>query len=144
MIPIPAQASAAVKLPTMPGRVRQATTAAPANPAAEEAPYIPGLQFNERLTWRAGKAIPVADLLSRLQNLSQELKTLEQDQVDRTSFTRVAQDLASANLIGHKDKGIRAYTACCVVDILRLCAPDAPFKNAQLKVPMQTGEGTFD
>jgi sister chromatid cohesion protein PDS5 len=122
----------------MPGRIRQATTTAAAD-QQPGAPYIPGLQFNESLTWRAGKAIPVADLLSRLQNLSQELKSLEQDQVDRTSFTRVAQDLASANLIGHKDKGIRAYTACCVVDILRLCAPDAPFKNAQLKVWMNTG-----
>jgi sister chromatid cohesion protein PDS5 len=117
----------------MPGRLRQA----PGHAAADQqpdAPYIPGLQFNESLTWRAGKAIPVGDLLSRLQNLSQELKALEQDQVERTAFTRVAQDLASANLIAHKDKGIRAYTACCVVDILRLCAPDAPFKNAQLKV----------
>jgi sister chromatid cohesion protein PDS5 len=117
----------------MPGRIRQATTTAAADQQSD-APYIPGLQFNESLTWRAGKAIPVADLLSRLQNLSQELKSLEQDQIDRASFTRVAQDLASANLIGHKDKGIRAYAACCVVDILRLCAPDAPFKNAQLKV----------
>ena len=116
----------------MPGRIRQATATA-ANQQLD-VPYIPGLQFNESLTWRAGKAIPVADLLSRLQSLSKELKNLEQDQVDRTSFTRVAQDLASANLIGHKDKGIRAYTASCVVDILRLCAPDAPFKNAQLKV----------
>lgn len=121
----------------MPGRLRQATGTAAADPKLD-APYIPGLQFNESLTWRAGKAIPVADLLSRLQNLSQELKALEQDQVERTAFTRVAQDLASANLIAHKDKGIRAYTACCVVDILRLCAPDAPFKNAQLKVYMKT------
>ena len=116
----------------MPGRIRQAT--ATAADQQSQVSYIPGLQFNEPLTWRAGKAIPVADLLSRLQTLSQELKSLEQDQIDRTSFTRVAQDLASANLIGHKDKGVRAYTACCVVDILRLCAPDAPFKNAQLKV----------
>ena len=121
----------------MPGRIRQAT--ASAADQQSDVPYIPGLQFNESLTWRAGKAIPVADLLGRLQNLSKELKNLEQDQVDRTSFTKVAQDLASANLIGHKDKGIRAYTACCVVDILRLCAPDAPFKNAQLKV-MQEDE----
>ena len=126
------QTATTVKPPAMPGRLRQATASAAEQ--RSDVPYIPGLQFNESLTWRAGKAIPVADLLARLLNLSEELKSLEQDQVDRTSFTRVAQDLASANLIGHKDKGIRAYTACCVVDILRLCAPDAPFKNAQLKV----------
>jgi sister chromatid cohesion protein PDS5 len=116
----------------MPGRIRQAT--ATAADQQSQVPYVPGLQFNEPLTWRAGKAIPVADLLSRLQILSQELKSIEQDQVDKRSLTRVAQDLASVNLIGHKDKGVRAYTACCVVDILRLCAPDAPFTKAQLKV----------
>ena len=117
----------------MPGRLRQPTaTAAEVVPDAQTA-YIPGLRFNETLTWRAGKAIPVAELLTRLQTLATELKKLEQDQVDRTAFTRVAQDLASANLLNHKDKGIRAYVASCVVDILRLCAPDAPFKNAQLK-----------
>lgn len=116
----------------MPGRIRQSTTAAVA--ATQDVPYIPGLQFNEPLTWRAGKAIPVADLLARLQTLSTELRKHDQDQIDRHAFNRVAQDLASANLLGHKDKGVRAYVACCVVDILRLCAPDAPFKNAQLKV----------
>ena len=123
----------------MPGRIRQAPTAVVAAGEPSQSPYIPGLQFNDALTWRAGKAIPVADLLSRLQSLSTELRKLEQDQVDRTAFTRVAQDLASANLLGHKDKGIRAYVACCVVDILRLCAPDAPFKNAQLKVSERAG-----
>ncbi len=121
----------------MPGRIRQVPAAAVAAGNSSELPYIPGLHFNEALTWRAGKAIPVADLLTRLQALSTELRRLEQDQVDRTAFTKVAQDLASANLLGHKDKGIRAYVACCVVDILRLCAPDAPFKNAQLKVGME-------
>ena len=117
----------------MPGRLRPPTATAAEVVQDAQTAYIPGLQFNEALTWRAGKAIPVAELLTRLQTLAKELKKLEQDQVDRTAFTRVAQDLASANLLNHKDKGIRAYVASCVVDILRLCAPDAPFKNAQLK-----------
>lgn len=121
----------------MPGRIRQAPTNATAVGESMDVPYIPGLQFNEALTWRAGKAIPVAELLSRLQTLSTELRKIEQDQVDRAAFTRVAQDLAGTNLLGHKDKGVRAYVACCVVDILRLCAPNAPFKNAQLKVRIE-------
>ena len=59
---------------------------------------------------------------------------MEQESIDVNSLTKVAKELASTNLITHKDRGIRAFTACCLVDILRICAPDAPFTPAQLKV----------
>ena len=118
----------------MPGRTRHAPPSVAEVIQKEDPKYIPGLAFNEPLTWRAGKAIPVADLLLRLQALAKELRKLDQDQLARTAFTRVAQDLVNPNLLGHKDKGVRAYVSCCVVDILRLCAPDAPFTNTQLRV----------
>ena len=95
---------------------------------------VSGLQFNEPLSWRAGKAIPVAGLLHRLQTLSNEMMTIEQEEHERESFTKVARELASPNLLRHKDKGVRAWTATCLVDILRLCAPDAPFTGQQLRV----------
>ena len=94
----------------------------------------PGLQFNEDLSWRAGKSIAIADLLRRLQALHKEMRDMEQEENERDSFTRVAKDLASPNLLAHKDKGVKAWTACCLVDILRLCAPDAPYTGQQLKV----------
>ncbi|KAI9801108.1 MAG: hypothetical protein M1833_002976 [Piccolia ochrophora] len=92
-----------------------------------------GLQFDEPLSWRAGKPIAVAELLRRLQALSKELREMEQEENDRTSFTKVAKELAAQGLLGHKDRGVRAWTACCLVDILRLCAPDAPYTSNQLK-----------
>lgn len=95
-----------------------------------------GLQFNEPLSWRAGKPIAIADLLQRLQNLSKEMRAMEQEEEDRESFTAVAKELASHNLLAHKDKGVKAWTACCLVDILRLCAPDAPYTGQQLKVSL--------
>lgn len=95
---------------------------------------MPGLQFNEPLSWKAGKPIPVADLLRRLQALSKEMRDMEQEENERESFTKVAKELASPNLLGHKDKGIKAWTAACLVDILRLCAPDAPYTGQQLRV----------
>lgn len=94
----------------------------------------PGLKFNEDLSWRAGKSIAIADLLRRLQALHKEMRDMEQEENERDSFTRVAKDLASPNLLAHKDKGVKAWTACCLVDILRLCAPDAPYTGQQLKV----------
>ncbi|KAI4288536.1 MAG: hypothetical protein L6R35_002206 [Caloplaca aegaea] len=99
----------------------------------EEAQPTPGLQFNEALSWRAGKAIAVADLLKRLNALSKEMQSLEQEENERDSFTRVAKELVNPNLLAHKDKGVKALTAACLVDILRLCAPDAPYTGQQLR-----------
>ncbi|KIX08027.1 uncharacterized protein Z518_02682 [Rhinocladiella mackenziei CBS 650.93] len=116
----------------MPIRRRTTTTAAEA--ASKERAYdIPGLEFGETLSWRAGKAIPVAELLARLQKLAAELRHFDLDQVDSRSFTTLAHDLANANLLGHKDKGVRAWTVSCIVDVLKICAPDAPFVDSQLK-----------
>ncbi|PLN81231.1 armadillo-type protein [Aspergillus taichungensis] len=117
----------------MPSRTRQsasnAEVAEPDDPSA-----LRRLKFNEPLTWRVGRqAIPIADLLRRLQTLSQELRKLEQEEVEKESLKKVSQELATAQLLAHKDKGVRAWVACCVVDVLRLCAPDAPFTANQLK-----------
>ena len=106
-----------------------AATAEPGNTDS-----LPGLQFKEPLSWRAGKSIAIGDLLRRLQALSAEMRAMEQGENDRDSFTKVAQELSNPNLLAHKDKGIRAWTACCLVEILRLCAPDAPYTGQQLKV----------
>lgn len=94
------------------------------------------LQFREPLSWRAGRAIAVGELLRRLNLLSKEMNEMEQEEVDRESFDRVAAELVSPNLVAHKDQGVRAWTACCLVDILRLYAPDAPYTAPQLKVRM--------
>jgi sister-chromatid-cohesion protein PDS5 len=37
-----------------------------------------------------------------------------------------------------KDKAVKALTACCIADILRLFAPDAPYTENELKVRSQT------
>ncbi|KAL2829159.1 armadillo-type protein [Aspergillus cavernicola] len=92
------------------------------------------LKFNEPLSWRVGRsAIPIADLLQRLQTLAQELRKFEQEEIEKESLTKVSQELSTAQLLGHKDKGVRAWATCCIVDVLRLCAPDAPFTANQLK-----------
>lgn len=117
----------------MPARLRQ--SAGRAEDSSEAKEYdIPGLNFNQSLTWRPGKAIPVADLLSRLENLSNQLRGYDEDQVDSKRFASLAQDLTNANLLGHKDKGVRAWAVSCVVDVLKACAPEAPFSDGQLEV----------
>ena len=106
--------------------------------AVEEEPEQQGdlmsLGFDEPLTWRPGKPIPTDQLIKRLTSLLKELEQLEQETTDASSLNKVAKEVASHPLLTHKDKGVRAYTACCVVEILRLCAPNAPFTESQLKV----------
>ena len=117
----------------MPTRTRPSTTTVVEVPKEAQHPML-GLQFNEPLSWKAGKSIAVADLLRRLQTLSKELRDIEQEEEEKASFTKVAKELASPNLLAHRDKGVKAWTACCLVDILRICAPDAPYTVHQLRV----------
>ncbi|KAE8355268.1 armadillo-type protein [Aspergillus coremiiformis] len=119
----------------MPARTRQGPSAATEVVEPEETSGgLRRLQFNEPLSWRVGRsAVPIADLLQRLQTLAQELRKLEQEEIEKDSLQKVSQELATAQLLAHKDKGVRAWTACCIVDVLRLCAPDAPFTGNQLK-----------
>ncbi|KHN95094.1 Armadillo-type fold protein [Metarhizium album ARSEF 1941] len=91
------------------------------------------LEFDDELSWRPAKPIPSATLLDRLERLSKELADFDQGGVKLDSLKHVATSLAHRNLLQHKDRGVKAYTACCLVDILRLFVPEAPFTDDQLK-----------
>ncbi|OLL23274.1 Sister chromatid cohesion protein pds5 [Neolecta irregularis DAH-3] len=90
------------------------------------------LSFTDPLSSLPAKPIPLAVLLKRLKALHLELVQLPQDSVARNSLAAVTADLPANALLHHKDRGVRAYTACCLADILRLYAPDAPFTENQL------------
>ncbi|KAJ0107717.1 pds5 spo76 protein [Diaporthe amygdali] len=117
----------------MSSRRRRAAEPAPEEEQPEEERDNDGLKFNEPLSWRAGRPIPTTELHKRLDTLAKELAELDQDWEHKDSLTKVAKELCSANILGHKDKGVKAYAACCMVDILKICAPDAPFTPSQLK-----------
>ncbi|KAM0434424.1 hypothetical protein ACHAPT_003520 [Fusarium lateritium] len=91
------------------------------------------LKFNQELSWKPAKPIPTGTLIKRLETLSKELSELDQGATDLDSLRDAAKHLGHRNLINHKDHGVRAYTACCLVDILRLFVPDAPYSDDQLK-----------
>ena len=92
------------------------------------------LRFKQPLVGRPGKQISVGDLLTRLKALLDELRTIDQEEAHRDSLMPVAQELAHQSLLQHKDNGVRAWTVCCIVDRLKLFAPDAPYPASKLKV----------
>jgi len=94
------------------------------------------LRVTQPLVPRANKPITTADLIKRLTDLSNQLIDASQDnaaikaQLERS----IAPQLVDKNLLQHKDKGVKSYVAISIVEILRICAPDAPFNASQLKV----------
>lgn len=95
-------------------------------------PGLLKLRFNKSILSTLENTISTNELLNRLGNLHEELATLVQDQVDLNSLDRYRTDLVNHKLLRHKDLGVRAFTACCLSDILRLYAPDAPYTDVQL------------
>ncbi|KAL6704840.1 Sister chromatid cohesion protein pds5 [Coniothyrium glycines] len=91
------------------------------------------LRFKQPLVGRPGRPITVSDLLTRLKALLDELHTLDQEEAHRESLMPVAQELAHQSLLQHKDHGVRVWTVCCIVDMLKLFAPDAPYPASKLK-----------
>lgn len=100
----------------------------------EEQDGLKKLKFKQPLVGRPGKQISVGDLLTRLKALLDELRTIDQEEAHRDSLMPVAQELAHQSLLQHKDNGVRAWTVCCIVDMLKLFAPDAPYPASKLKV----------
>lgn len=90
------------------------------------------LTFDKSIISTADNPISTNELLSRLTLLQEELSTLNQSSVDLDSLDRYREDLINRKLLRHKDVGVRAFTACCISDILRLYAPDAPYTDTQL------------
>ncbi|KAF3915317.1 hypothetical protein AA313_de0203820 [Arthrobotrys entomopaga] len=101
---------------------------------AASQPSSVSLNFKEPISWKAGKPIPVPQLVKRLKALHSELRSLvDEPEVDLPSIDSVAKDLAATALLHHKDESIRAFLACCLADILYLYAPDAPYTANQLR-----------
>jgi len=67
--------------------------------------------------------------------LQVELEECEQNSVELRSLKIVSKQLASNELLRHKDNGVLAVTACCLADILKLYAVDVPpYSDSELKV----------
>ncbi|KAJ2771893.1 Sister chromatid cohesion protein pds5, partial [Coemansia nantahalensis] len=79
------------------------------------------------------KAVAVAELYKQLKRLSKELNGLEQETVDTQSLDGVTKQLVAPALLRHKEPGVVAYVSCCIADVLRLYAPEAPYTDDEIK-----------
>nr|XP_019008459.1 uncharacterized protein I206_07018 [Kwoniella pini CBS 10737]OCF47240.1 hypothetical protein I206_07018 [Kwoniella pini CBS 10737] len=99
---------------------------------ASQTQSLAKLDFSEPLI-QSGKRENTEALLKRIKTLHQKLSTLEQDAVDIKSLDPIRKPLIKDVILHHKDRGVKAYAACCLADLLRLYAPDAPYSESQLR-----------
>jgi len=88
------------------------------------------LKFREKLLGRTTTSTDV--LLKKLKTLHAELAEMEQERLDVDSLETVRCELIHQSILLHKDKGVKAYAACCIADILRITAPHARYKPTEL------------
>ncbi|KAJ7839550.1 armadillo-type protein [Mycena olivaceomarginata] len=81
------------------------------------------LAFKDKLV---GKGVSTDLTIKKLQALHRELARLG-------TRARVRKELINSSILLHKDRGVKAYAACCLADILRLTAPDAPYTQGELR-----------
>ena len=56
-------------------------------------------------------------------------------QEDYEEYTGLAIHLATEFFMDHPNKDVRLLVACCIADVFRIFAPEAPYRDAaQLKV----------
>lgn len=69
-----------------------------------------------------------------LQECAQSFQNMSQED-DNSAYIPLALHLASETFLEHPSKDVRLLIACCIADVFRVFAPDAPYKDPeQLKV----------
>lgn len=69
-----------------------------------------------------------------LQVISEKLQTTLQEE-ETQEFIPLAFQLSEDYFINHSSKDVQLLVACCIADILRIHAPEAPYKDQdQIKV----------
>lgn len=90
------------------------------------------LDFPEKLI-QTGKKENTEALLRRLKTLHAKLAKLDQDGTDVRSLDPIRKPLVHPTILHHKDRGVKAYAACCLAEVLRLYAPDAPYTPSDVR-----------
>ncbi|EGV66434.1 Sister chromatid cohesion protein pds5 [Yamadazyma tenuis] len=97
-----------------------------------ETPPKSKLTFSKSIISTPQNPIATKDLVKRLQQLSEELSTIDQENPDLKSFDHIKQDLVNPKLLKSSNSGVQAYVCCALADILRVYAPDAPFTSVEI------------
>ncbi|XP_071087825.1 sister chromatid cohesion protein PDS5 homolog B-like [Haliotis cracherodii] len=71
--------------------------------------------------------IPKDELIRRLKLLARAFQDMGQD--DNDQYAGLALMLATDFYLDHQNKDVRLLVACCIADVFRIFAPEAPYKD---------------
>ena len=57
-----------------------------------------------------------------------------------SKYKEVSVSLVKPFILKHRDKDVKAHAACCLADILRIFAPEAPYGEEELRVSLYTAD----
>ncbi|PWN88107.1 hypothetical protein FA10DRAFT_268328 [Acaromyces ingoldii] len=72
-------------------------------------------------------------MLKRLKLLQTQLSSMAQERANIKELDQIRKEIFQPTIMLNKDKVVRASLACCLADLLRLYAPNAPFVAGELK-----------
>ncbi|KAG1710427.1 Sister chromatid cohesion protein PDS5 B [Nymphon striatum] len=70
------------------------------------------------------------DLVRRLKDCAQSFQNLNQDD-NNSEYIPLSLHLASDHFLEHSSKDVRLLIACCIADVFRVFAPEAPYKDSE-------------
>jgi sister-chromatid-cohesion protein PDS5 len=77
----------------------------------------------------------VDELIRRLKVLASTFQSMGQEENAYDEYVPLCLHLAEDGFLNHVSKDVRLLVACCIADILRIYAPEAPYKDQeQVKV----------
>ncbi|CAL8069332.1 unnamed protein product [Orchesella dallaii] len=69
------------------------------------------------------------ELVRRLKVLSSTFQSMSQDHSGREEYIPLCLHLSNDEYLNHSNRDVKLLIACCIADILRIYAPDAPYKG---------------
>lgn len=70
-------------------------------------------------------------LIRRLKTLAHTLQSMEQDEGAYQQYIPLALHLAEETFLHHPSRDIQLLIACCIADVLRVYAPEAPYNSPE-------------
>lgn len=93
--------------------------------------------YNICIVFQVTEELGTDELIRRLKTLAHTFQVLQQAQDESTyvDYSPLALHLADDFFLNHASRDVQLLVACCIADILRIFAPDAPYKDPnQIKI----------
>jgi len=71
------------------------------------------------------------ELIRRLKFLAATFQSMGQEENAYDEYVPLCLHLAEEGFLNHPSKDVRLLIACCIADILRIYAPEAPYKDQE-------------